>query len=243
MPAPTINEYDESTFSDAGTTDETASSSSWVSGDIVLVFGSVSNNAAADTLGTPTVSGLSGTGLTFSLQTSVNVNAGNNDTTVYLWSATATGTGSGQIASVTGTGSSAVRSGLCVIVCRGSDGLGTPVTLDASTAKTISVTTTQANSIVAVMMADWNQVGDVTVTATPSGTVRHASAQSGQADFFFVTTDDLGSTGSYACGIASHTGTVDMSGIAIEIKGTASAQDTPELRMSSREQMQQLLAV
>jgi hypothetical protein len=58
------------------------------------------------------------------------------------------------------------------------------------------------------------------VTATPSGTVRAAIAVSGQADFFCVTTDDLGSTGTYACGIASHTGTVDMSGIAVEIKGT-----------------------
>lgn len=221
MAAPTVNEYDQSDFTDSGNNNETASSSSWQSGDIVLVFGGISNNIAV-TLGTPTITGLSGTGLTFSLAASVNVNSDNNDCVVYLWTATATGTGSGQITSAkSGTNFPEGRNGLAVIVARGSDGLGTPVTLDGSTAKTISVTTTQANSIVAVFLADWNQVGDVTVTATPSGTVQLATAQSGQADYFFVTTGDLGSIGTYACGIASHTGTVDMTGIAVEIKGTA----------------------
>lgn len=225
---PTVNEYDESTFNDNASNDELSSSASWIAGDIVLVFGGGSNNPASIgvTLGTPTVSGGAGTGLTFSLLASVNVQNGGgsgDDATAYLWSATAAGTGSGQIASVTGAAAAqnVYRSGICVIVCRGSSGLGTPVTLDGSTAKTISVTTAADNSIVAVMLADWNQVGDVTVTATPSGTVRHASAESGQADFFFVTTNDLGSAGAKVCGIASHTGTVDMSGIAVEIKGIA----------------------
>lgn len=216
MAAPALVSSSVSTFSDSYTTDESAGSVSWEAGDIVLVWGSISNNNSGFTLSTPTV-----TGLTFSLATSVNVNNDNNDTQQYLWSATAAGSGSGAIACVTNGASGTLRAGIAVQVWRGSDGLGTPVTIDGSTAKTISVTTTQANSVVMWGMSDWNQVGDATVTATPSGTVQHASAESGQADFFAGYTGDLGSIGTYACGIASHTGTVDMSGIAVEVKGTA----------------------
>lgn len=223
MAEPTFVEYDESTFSDSGATDETSGSIAWQTGDIVLVFGGVSNNEANGTLATPTA-----TGLTFGLLSSINTGNDNNDARVYLWSATAGGDGSSTVGSVTGSLGSGLKSGIAVMVYRGSDGLGTPVTLDGSTAKTISVTTTQANSHVALMMVDWANVGDVTVTATPSGTVRHASSQSGQADFFVVTTADLGAIGTYACGIASHTGTVDMSGIAVEVKGTAGG--APALR-------------
>jgi len=228
MAEPTFVEYDQSTFNDDPATDELSSSATWQTGDIVLVFGGCANNGAANQLGTPTVSGGSGTGLTFSLLSSINNAAANDDTQLFLWSATAAGNGSGQIASVT-TGTGIGACGLSVVIYRGTDGLGTPVTLDGSTAKTINVTTTQANSHVALMMADWNAVGDVTVTATPSGTVRLAIAVAGQADFFTVTTADLGAIGTYACGIASHTGTVDMSGIAVEVKGTAAAGNAGRL--------------
>jgi len=221
MAEPTFVEYDESTYSDIGPTDELASASTWQTGDIVLVFGGHSTNDAANQLGTPTVTSGSGTGLTFSLLASVNNAAGSNDTQVFLWTATAAGNGSGAIQSVTSATANGLRSGISVLIYRGSDGLGTPVTLDGSTAKTISVTRAQANSHVALMLADWAQVGDVTVTATPSGTVRHASAEAGQADFFVVTFGDQGATGTTSYGITDHTGTVDMSGIAVEIKGTA----------------------
>jgi hypothetical protein len=209
----TVVDYQESTFSDSGTADELAGSVSWQTGDIILVFGGISNNDSGDTLGVPTVSGLS-----FSQLAAVNVNAGSDDATVYLWSATAAGNGSGQIGSVTGTANAATRCGIAVLVYRGAGSLGTPVTLDGSTAKTISVTRAGANSHVALMMVDWAQVGDVVVDATPTGTVRHASAQSGQADFFVVTFGDQGASGGpTAYGITNHTGTVDMSGIAVEI--------------------------
>ena len=222
MAAPTLADSDKSTFNDSGTTDETAGSVAWETGDIVLVFGLISNNdAAGTTLATPTVAGL-----TFSLVTSLNVNSEGNDCTVYLWSATAGSASSGTIGSVTNTGTSSLRSGIVVQVWRGSDGIGTPATIDNSTAKTISVTTTQANSRVAWAMGDWNAVNDVTVTATPSGTIQHAQFETGQSTFFAGYTDDLVTVAAHACGIASHTGTVDMAGIAVEIKGTAGGGGT-----------------
>lgn len=216
MAEPTLVSYTESTFNDSGVTDETTASVSWLAGDLILVFGLVSNNSTTQTLAVPTA-----TGLTFTQAAAVNTADDNNDTRIYLWTATAAGDGSSAVTSVTGSIDAGLKSGIAVLVYRGSDGIGTPVTLDGSTAKTISVTRAQANSHVAVAMGDWNQVGDDTVTATPTGTVRHASAESGQADFFVVTYPDQGATGTTAYGIASHTGTVDMSGIAVEIKGTA----------------------
>jgi len=218
---PTLVQVAKSTFSDSGLTDETSASITWETGDAILVFGGVSNNDTVGSLGTPTV-----TGLTFGLLASVNNNNAVDDAPVFLWTATAAGNGSGAVVSVTTTADSGRRSGLVVYVYRGSDGLGTPVTLDGSTAKTISVTRAGANSHVAMMMADWNQVGDVTVTATPTGTVDHAQAESGQADFFAVSFPDQGAAGTTAYGITNHTGTVDMSGIAVEILGTAAGGGT-----------------
>jgi len=220
---PTLVQVAKSTFSDSGLTDETSASITWQTGDRILVFGSISNNEVANQLGLPARAGL-----TFSLLTSVNNNAAADDIQVYLWTATAAGAGSGTVVSVTSPfgGNAALRSGLVVYVYRGSDGIGTPVTMDGSTAKTISVTRAEANSHVAMMMADWANVGDVTVTATPTGTVDHASSEAGQADFFAVSFGDQGAAGTTAYGITNHTGTVDMSGIAVEILGSAAAGRT-----------------
>jgi hypothetical protein len=229
---PTVISYGNSTFSDAGNTTNTVAGVSWQAGDIVLVLAGNSNNTAAGRIGTPTVTGLTGTGLTFGSIATVNDNGSNDDAQVYGWSATAAGTGSGTISS-TSTTPSGERNGIGVFVYRGSDGLGTPVTLDGSSAKTISVTRVQANSHVVVILIDWNQVGDVTVTATPTGTVRFAEAESGQADFFIVSFGDQGATGTTAYGITNHTGTVDMSGIAVEVKGTAGGGGGATLRKNS----------
>jgi hypothetical protein len=212
---PTLVSYTASTFNDVGNNDETTASVSWEAGDIVLVVGAVSNNDSANRLATPTA-----TGLTFSLLSSVNNDAAANDTQIFMWSATAAGTSSSAVTSVT-SGGSGLASGIGVFVIRASDGLGTAQSIDNSTAKTISVTRGFANSHVVAVMGDWNQVNDVAVDATPTGTVRTAIAVSGQSDFFVVSFGDQGATGTTAYGITNHTGTVDMSGLAIEVRGTA----------------------
>jgi hypothetical protein len=115
---------------------------------------------------------------------------------------------------------SLTAAGISAFVIRGSDGNGTPVQLVGSSAKTISVTRAQANSRVLLAMGDWNATTDVTVTATPAGTVRVATNPT-NATFFVCDYDDQGGTGTSSYGIANHTGTVKMTGIAVEIKGTA----------------------
>jgi hypothetical protein len=217
---PTVVSYGSSTFSDAGNTNEVVAGVSWQTGDIVLALGGVGNNAGANQLATPTVTGGTGTGLTFSLLASVNNNSAFDDAQVYVWSATAAGNGSGSIQSASSAGSSR-RNGIGIFVFRGTDGLGTPVALDGSTAKTISLTRGGTNSHVVEILVDFNQVGDVVVDAAPSGAVRFAEAEAGEADFFVLSWSDQGSTGTTAYGLTNHTGSVDMSGIAIEVLGTA----------------------
>lgn len=218
MAEPTFGDYQESTWTDIFTTDELTASVTWGAGDVVLVVGAISNNTGG-ALGVPTVSGL-----TFSQIAAVNAGTtSGDDAVVYMWSATAAASGSGQIASVTSGGDSTQRAGLAAMVWSGSDGFGTPATIDNSTAKTISLTRVQANSHVAVILADWNEVNDTTVNATPTGTVRKAVNLPGQLTVFICTFGDQGATGTTSYGITDHTGTVDMSGIVVEIKGTAAA--------------------
>lgn len=219
MPQPTRVSFTAGTFSDNGNINETVAGISWQAGDIVVVFGGTSNNTAANQLATPTVTGGSGTGLTFTPIDSVNNDNANDGASVMMWTATAAGTGSGTIQSVT-SAPSGLHNGLGVFVMRGATGLGTPVKFDNSAAKTFSLTRAQANSHVIGMLVDWNQAGDVTVTTTPAGTVEFAEAEAGQADYFILSFGDQGATGTTSYGIGSHTGTVIMSGILVEVKGT-----------------------
>lgn len=220
MTQPTKVSFGASTFSDTGNTTEQIAAA-WQTGDRILVFGGVSDGTAADQLATPTISGLTGTGLTFTLNTAVN-NPGSGDAQVYLWTAVAAGNGSGSIDSASTSGSG-LRNGIGVYVMRASSGLGTAVVLDGSTALTINLTRTGNNSHVLMMLVDFAQANDVVVTATPTGTVDFAEAEAGQADFFCVSFGDQGAAGGpTAYGIANHTGTVDMSGIVIEVFGSTS---------------------
>jgi hypothetical protein len=98
--APVVVFYGNSDVTDGSGVNETVAGVSWVAGDRVLVFGAVSSDGAANQLATPTITGLSGTGLTFALDASVNNSATNTDTQVFQWTALATGTGSGTIAAV-----------------------------------------------------------------------------------------------------------------------------------------------
>jgi hypothetical protein len=222
--APVVVFYGNSDVTDGSGVNETVAGVSWVAGDRVLVFGAVSSDGAANQLATPTITGLSGTGLTFALDASVNNSATNTDTQVFQWTALATGTGSGTVQSVNTAGGS-LRAVITVTVYRGCSGFGTPVALDASAAKVISIPRVRPNSAVAVMMADFNAVNDTVVDATPTGTVRFAAFETGQATFFYVTFDDQGVPATTNYGITNHTGTVDMSGLGVEAFGTA----TPEV--------------
>lgn len=218
--APTLVDAQSSDYSDTGNT-ETTASISWIAGDIILVFGSTENNDTSCvpmcyTLNTPTA-----TGLSFSLVTSLNTTgtSGGDGTIQYLWSATAGGTGSGAISATRGDTAAGHR-GISAFQYRGSSGIGTPATIDDSTAKVISVTRSKANSLIALSMGDWAANADVTVDPSPAGGTQRVAVANGAYTAFVFNWGDQGAAGTTDYGITAHTGTVDMAGIAVEIFGT-----------------------
>lgn len=219
MTQPTLVAYSESVWTDTGTAANATASFTWVNGDIMYVLGGTCDTGV--TFATPTTAG-SNMG-TFSLVTSVTASS---SARAYYWKATATGSGNGTItASCTGGGGGAANvGGISVWQYRDVSGEGTPVTLNASASKTMSITRATANCHVLQVMVDWNEVNDIVTDPTPAtnATERETSAVSGQADFFVTEWGDQGATGTTSYGITNHTGTVKISGIALEIKGVAS---------------------
>jgi len=213
--APTLVDYQQSDWTSQTAGNEVTPTVTWQVGDLVLVFGSTEAGTSA-TLNTPTA-----TGLSFSLVTSINT-ADSGDTAHYLWSATAGSNGSGAITATRGDAGTLAR-GIAAFVYRGSSGLGNTATLDNSANKTISLTRGYANSATAVVLGDWNAVNDTTVTSSPgSGTQRVAQFVTDAATFFLFDWGDQGAAGTTSYGITNHTGTVDMSGIAVEVRGYSS---------------------
>src|SRR5688572_4044021 len=218
--APTLTDYQESNWTDVTVNDVTPTVT-WSSGNLIVVTG-VSENGNA-TLATPTA-----TGLTFSLVTSVNA-ADNADVYAIVWSATAGSSGSSAITSV-GQGGSAAR-GIAAYVYSSSQGVGSTNTMDAQNAKTISLTRANSNSAVINIMGDWDAFDDTTVNPSPvGGTVTQASFITGQATFFAVDWGDQGTAGTTSYGITDHAGTVDMSGIVVEIRGQAAVLEQEGFR-------------
>lgn len=212
MAAPTLSDYRQSTWTDtpfSGTSEATAAIT-FAAGDLVVVVGCTEDNGS--TLATPTA-----TGLLFSSVTSTNTGS---NCKAYLWTATAAGSGTSVVSSVLGGGGSPAA-GLSAFVFTGSDGIGTPVTFAGSSALTQNLTRAQANSHVVLVMGDWAEVGDVTITVTPTGTSRVAVDVSSRACFYVNSYGDQGSTGTTAYGISSFTGTPKFAGVLVEVKGTA----------------------
>lgn len=207
--APTRSDTQVSNWTDS-TGSEATGTLTWSSGDVIVVMGATENQNIS--LGTPTA-----TGLTFSLVTSVG---SDNDCVIYLWSATAGSSGSSTVNSTGGGTSTNAMRGLIAYAFSGSNGLGATGTLASSANKVVSLTRANNNSAVVTMMGDWNAVDDTIVTASPAGgTVRQTGHVSAAATFFAIDWGDQGTAGNTSYGITDHTGTVDMTGIAVEVRG------------------------
>jgi len=213
--APSVEDYQQSNWTDTTGSSEVTGTLTWQAGDLIIVVGATAEGPA--TLGTPTA-----TGLTFSLVQETNAGASNQDVRTYLWSATAAGSGSSAVTSTIGGGTN--TRGISAFVYRGSDGLGNNSTINNSSAKVISLTRSEDNSSVVVILADWNAVDDTTVSPSPGGgTQRVAQNVSGATTSFIFNWGDQGTAGTTSYGITDHTGTVDMGGIVVEVLG----QDAP----------------
>lgn len=225
MAAPTLIASSVSATGDIGTS-ETTASFTFNSGDVFVVLGMTEDNA--QTLGTPTA-----TGLTFAAITPTSgVNPTNTGSSCkgYAWSATAAAGGSSTITSTGG----AVGHFIVAYQYRGSDGVGACVTA-VSTALTVNLTRTQANSAVATILGDWGAPADVTVASDPAGGTQDAAFQhSGRYSGYAFHWADEGATGTTAYGIGSFTASgSNITKLVVEIKGAAGggAAVTPDIAM------------
>ena len=219
MAAPTVQDFQISTWAGQDTNNEATPAITWLSGDVVIVVGATEDNTTA-TLNTPTA-----TGLTFSLVLATNTA---NNCKIYVWSATAGANGSQAVAATRADANSKMR-GIAAYVYRGSDGVGNTGTIvsDATTNAVISLVRAGDNSAVVVIMGDWTPVNDTAVTANPSsgGTVRGIVNSAG-ATLYSASWTDQGAAGTSSYGIGSYTATPLWAGIAVEIKGTAATTTT-----------------
>ena len=210
--APTLSNFQSSNWGDI-TNSETTGTLSWSSGNVIVVMG-VSEDSGRQ-INVPTA-----TGLSFSLVLALNDGNGDSDTAVYLWSATAGSNGSSTVSATHNPSSSSSLVGIAAYAFSGSSGLGNTGTIDGSTAKVVSLTRANNNSAVITAMGDWAAVNDTSVNSSPAGgTVRQAVNDPTHGSAFLVDWGDQGASGTTSYGITDHTGTVDMSGIAVEVKG------------------------
>lgn len=216
--APTLIDVQSSDWSDTAAGEATASMT-WQAGDVFVVVGGTQDGTGG--LQNPTA-----TGLTFSAPlTSVN-EGDTTDTVNYVWVTTAAGAGSSAISASPSDAESKFMRGITAYQYRGSNGATNTNTLDASAAKVISLVRANDNSAVVTILGDKNFVNDVAVTPDPAsgGTVDVATRVNLRATFFVAHWTDQGVAGTTSYGITDHTGTVDMSGVAVEVKGSTSAE-------------------
>ena len=151
MPAPTLIQYAETSWSTTGTTKSTGTVT-WQSGDIlVVVIGTADQANTAVNLPTAT-------GLTFAAITGAACTAA-SDCWANAWSATAGSGGSSAVASPT-MSSSSIPWGMAVWVWRGSNGIGN-VGSSAAVANnnlTQSLIRSGTNSTVCGGLFDWNDL-------------------------------------------------------------------------------------
>jgi hypothetical protein len=211
MAAPTLLDYAQSNFTDVVATVETTADLDWAaSGDRILALGMTEDNGVA--MATPT-----GTGITLAALSGVPTNVGSR-CKGYGWSATASGNGNTVLTST--NGASGAR-GVASWAFSGSDGFGTPVT-DTGAGITVSVTVAQADSTVCMILGDWNATTDVAVTTTPAGgTVRQINATAVATFAVVEWTNQAVGTRSY--GLASWTGTGNVTKVAVEVLGSGAS--------------------
>lgn len=191
-------------------------------GDIVVVCGGGENQTA--TLSTPT-----GNSISFTTRQSIVVTS---YATAYMWTGTDSTGGTNWTLSCGRTGGSGVWGYSC-FVFRGSDGVGASSKTNVSNnTPSLGITTTQENSAIVVINADWNaQDGASRVWRTVNG-ITPTSGNGMEVAYYYgagiwsayaAYYTNAGTTGSKTVGLSSP-GTQTYSIIALEVKGTATSK-------------------
>jgi hypothetical protein len=213
MAAPTFVSWAAATWS-ANTSPKTLNVSV-NSGDIMVV------NAASE--GPPTILGVSGGGLVYTLQQSYQ---GISSTpNAYVWTATASSTTTVTV-SLANTGSTQ-QWGFEVYVFRNASVGASGKSQVTGTTASASLTTTAANSAIVLMSADWNAVSAATrtwatinsITPTSGNTLEKVATATGNYTIFSAYWSDAGSAGAKTPGVTA-AASMKPSVVAVEIKGS-----------------------
>jgi hypothetical protein len=195
-------------------------------GDVVVVYGAIENNF--DFMNTP-----SGNSISFTLQQSFD-----NDTNyspVYMWTGVDSAGGSNWTLSTTVSGGSKQWGITCLVFRNASVGTSA-ITATGNVVPTKSITTTQANSAIVVLITDWDAVNAGTRTWQTVNSIAPSTGNGYEIDYTFSSGQytmlggyypDAGSTGSKTVGLASPSPSDHFAVVAQEIKGTLSGSYTP----------------
>jgi hypothetical protein len=231
MTAPTLISVTATSYSTTGVTSKATASISVTAGDILVAKAAMESGwntgSAADV--NITVSDSAGNTWTRK-QELAHTGTSADDTVSYVtaWTAVAAATGSTTVTfAQAGATNTAKHFGGEVDVWRGSDGVGATNVANNGTgsgAPSVGITTTQDNSALSVIDADWNATTGTDTWTTTAGTPINRSDFSDGASYgvHTATYADVGAAGSKTVGMSAPA-TQRYGIIVIEIKGTAAA--------------------
>jgi hypothetical protein len=195
-------------------------------GDRIVVLASC-EESSGNPISTPT-----GNGVTFTLAQSFTTS---NFCCVYAWTGTDSAGGTAWTLSVTKTGSGVW--GFVALVFRGSDGFGASnVGSGTSGGPSLGLTTTQADSAIVAISSDWNAADGASRTWRTVDGITPTLGNGLEKNYFrdsihYATYAALwngasAAAGAKTVGLSAPTGQ-KWSTVAVEVKGTASAQAPP----------------
>lgn len=213
MPAPTLTSQTGSTWNDQVNTSEVTGTLTWNSADRILVVGFTEDQTT--TLSTPTATGLTFAALGSAITTS-------NSCWAHAWEATAGSSGSAAVTATIATGAGTAMRGVHAFAFGGCAGFVRTNGAAVNSVQTVSVTRTQANSMLAFLSADWSASGIGGLGWTPAGQTQVQAANTAGATAFAAYWGDQGATGTTSYGTTGIAGTA-LSKFAVEVLGTVGA--------------------
>jgi hypothetical protein len=212
VPAPTLTSQTGSTWGDTVNTSEVTGTLTWNSGDRILVVGFTEDQTT--TLGTPTATGLTFAALGTAITTS-------NSCWAHAWQATAAGTSSSAVTATIATGAGTAMRGIHALAFGGCTGFARTNGAAINSVQTVSVTRTQANSMIVFQTADWSSSGGA-LAWTPAGQTQLQAADTVGASAYAAYWGDQGATGTTSYGTSGLAGNA-YSKFAVEVLGTVGA--------------------
>lgn len=231
MAAPTFIQEAETAWN-TNTTPKTTASFSVQTGDVLVAFAARADNGSPSI----TLTHTGGAGMPFTPRQTINVSS---YATIELWTSVVD---SNKSMTVTFTnGAAALLFGGNVLTFRGSDGVGASSKTNVTNgAPTLNLTTTQANSAIVVINADWTAKTAARTWRTVNG-ITPTSGNGLEVSYFADGSNyaahgayysDAGAIGTYAVGQTAPTGQT-YSIAAVEVKGAASGGSSTPLSLSA----------